>query len=60
MVVVDGYGRLSTDRHELGGLLAHLGAAGVQTVVLRPSGGRRLARLVANLALADVIGTAAL
>jgi hypothetical protein len=27
--------------------------------VLRPSGGRRLARLVANLALADLIGTAA-
>lgn len=58
VVVVDGYGRLSTNRHELGVLLAHLGAVGVQMVVLRPSGGRRLARLVANLALADVIGTA--
>lgn len=58
VVVVDGYGRLSTNRHELGVLLAHLGAVGIQTVVLRPSGGRRLARLVANLALADVIGTA--
>jgi DNA invertase Pin-like site-specific DNA recombinase len=59
VVVVDGYGRLSANRHELRGLLAHLQAVGVQTVVLRPSGGRRLARLVANLALADAIGTAA-
>ncbi len=58
LVVVDGYGRLSANRQELGGLLAHLGAIGLQTVVLRPSRGRRLARLVANLALADVIGTA--
>ena len=59
VVVVDGYGRLSANRHELDGLLAHLGAIGAQAVVLRLSGGRRLARLVANLALADVIGTAA-
>lgn len=59
VVVVDGYGRLSANRNELRGLLAHLQAVGVQTVVLRPSGGRRLARLVANLALADAIGTAA-
>ena len=59
IVVVDGYRRLSASRHERGGLLAHLDAVGVQTVVLHPSGGRRLARLVANLALADVIGTAA-
>ncbi len=59
IVVVDGYGRLSANRHERDGLLAHLGAIGVRAVVLRPSGGRRLAGLVANLALADVIGTAA-
>ncbi len=59
VVVIDDYGRLSANRHELSGLLAHLQAIGVQTVVLRPSGGQRLARLVANLALADVIGTAA-
>lgn len=59
LVVVDGYGRFSANRHELRGLLAHLQAVGVQTVVLRPSGGRRLARLVANVALADAIGTAA-
>jgi hypothetical protein len=32
---------------------------GVRTVVMRLSGGRRLARLFANLALADVIGTSA-
>lgn len=59
VLVVDGYGRLSANRDELGGLLAHLHAIGVQTVVLRPSRGRRLTRLVANLALADAIGTAA-
>lgn len=59
VVVVDGYGRLSTSREELGALLAHLNALGVRTVVLRPAAGRRLARLVANLALADVVGTAA-
>ena len=45
VVVVDGYGRLSANRHELGRLLAHLSAIGVRTVVLRPSGSRRLARL---------------
>jgi hypothetical protein len=59
LVVIDGYGRLSANRLELGALLAQLGALGVQTVVLRPSAGRRLARLVANLALADLVGTAA-
>jgi hypothetical protein len=59
VVVVDGYGRLSANRLELGALLAQLGALGVQTVVLRPSAGRRLARLVASLALADLVGTAA-
>lgn len=42
---------------ELGALPAHLGALGVQTVMLRPSVGRRLARLVANLARADPVGT---
>jgi len=57
-VAVDGYGRLSANQQELGALLAHLNALGVQTLVLRPSGGQHLARLVAGLALADMIGTA--
>jgi DNA invertase Pin-like site-specific DNA recombinase len=59
LVVIDGYGRLSPNRRELDALLAQLGGAGVRVVVLRPSSGRRFARLVANLALADVIGEAA-
>lgn len=52
-------GRLSSDRQELAALLAQLSGAGVRTVVLRPSGARRLARLVASLALADLVGEAA-
>jgi DNA invertase Pin-like site-specific DNA recombinase len=59
LVVVDGYGRLSPNRRELDALLAQLGGAGVRVVILRPSAGRHFARLVANLALADVIGEAA-
>jgi len=59
MVAVDRYGRLSPKRQELRALLAQLGAAGVRVVVLRPSTGRRFALMVANLALADVIGDAA-
>jgi DNA invertase Pin-like site-specific DNA recombinase len=59
VVVVDGYGRLSPSRREQGALLAQLGGAGVRVVVLGPSPGRRLARVVANLALADMIGEAA-
>lgn len=55
LVVVDSYGRLSTDRQELAGLLAQLGGV----VVLQPGVGRRFARLVANLALADLVGEAA-
>jgi DNA invertase Pin-like site-specific DNA recombinase len=56
VVVVDGYGRISPNRHELGAILGHLSSAGVTTVVLRPSAGRRFAKMVANLALADLIG----
>jgi len=56
MVVVDGYGRISPNRHELGAILGHLNSAGVTTVILRPSAGRRFAKIVANLALADLIG----
>jgi hypothetical protein len=58
MVVVDGYGRISPNRHELGAILGHLNSAGVTTVVLRPSAGRRFAKMVANLALADLIDEA--
>lgn len=59
MVVADGYGRLSANHRELQALLAQLGGAGVRVVVLRPAAGRRFARLVANLALADLVGAAA-
>ena len=59
LVVADGYGRLSLDHRELQALLAQLGGAGVRVVVPRPAAGRRFARLVANLALADLVGEAA-
>lgn len=59
MVVVDGYGQLSPSRHDLCWVLDQLAAARVQAVVLRPRRRRRLAKLVANLALADLIGEAA-
>ena len=59
LLAVDGYGRLSPNRRELDALLAQLGGSGVRVMVLRPSAGRRIARLVANLALADMIGEAA-
>ena len=59
LVVVDGYGRLSVNRHELAAILDRLRWAGVGVVVLRPSRGRRLAKLAANLALADLVGEAA-
>lgn len=59
LVVVDGYGRLSPNRRELDALLAQLGGSEVRVVALRPSAGRRLARMVANLAMADAIGEAA-
>ena len=59
LVAVAGYGRLSPNRSEQSALLARLGGAGVRVVVLAPSTGRRLARMVANLALADMIGEAA-
>lgn len=56
VVVVDGSGRLSPDRRELGVIVDQLRWAGVGVVVLRPSGARRLAKVVANLALADLVG----
>ena len=59
LVVVDGYARLSANRYELAAILDRLRWTGVGVVVLRPSRGRRLAKLVANLALADLVGEAA-
>lgn len=59
VVVVDGCARLSVDRRALDALAAHLHAVGVQVAVLRPSAGRRVAKVLANLALADLIGEAA-
>ena len=59
LVVVDGYGRLSANRPELAAILDRLRWAGVSPVVLRLSRGRRLAKVVANLALADLVGEAA-
>lgn len=56
VVVLDSYGRLSPNRRELATILGHLAAAGVTTVVLRPTTGRRFAKAVANLVLADLIG----
>jgi len=51
--------RCSANRHELAAILDRLRWAGVSPVVLRPSRGRRLAKLVANLALADLVGEVA-
>ena len=59
LVVVDSYGRLSANRHERAEIIDRLRWSGVAVVALRPSQGRRLAKLVANLALADLVGEAA-
>lgn len=59
VIAVDSYGRLSANRRELDTLLSQLGGAGVRVVALRPRAARRVARLVANLALADLVGEAA-
>ena len=59
LVVVDSYSRLSANRYELAEIPTRLRWSGVAVVVLRPSGARRLAKLVANLALADLVGEAA-
>lgn len=58
VVVVDGYGQLASDRHDLQGVLAQLAAGGTSVAVV-PSTRRRLARLVADLALADLVVEAA-
>ena len=59
VIAVDSYGRLSANRRELDALISQLGGAGVRVVALRPTAARRVARLVANLALADLVGEAA-
>ncbi|MDA8285158.1 MAG: recombinase family protein [Actinomycetota bacterium] len=59
VVVVDGYCRISPNRRQLASILDQLRWAGVGVVVLEPSAGHRFAKLVANLALADLIGEAA-
>ncbi len=59
LVVVDSYSRLSANRYELAEIIARLRWSGVAVVALRPSRARRLAKLVANLALADLVGEAA-
>jgi hypothetical protein len=56
LVVVDS--RLSPNRSELRVILDHLRAAGVTTIVVRPTARRRFAKAVANFALADVVGEA--
>jgi hypothetical protein len=58
VVVVDGYGRLSPNRSELNMILGHLTAAGLTTIVLRPTVGRRFAKTAANFVLADLLGEA--
>lgn len=58
IVAVDGLARLTADRATREALLSRLASLGVQVVDLRPSGARRLAAVVADLALADLIGEA--
>ena len=59
LVVVDSYCRLSANHDELAEIIDRLRWPGVTVVVLRPSRARRLAKLVADLALADLIGDVA-
>lgn len=58
LVAIDGYGRLSPNRRYVNDVVNHLRAVGTGLVVLRPPAGHRLARTVANLVLADLIGEA--
>ena len=58
LVVVDDYAQLAADRADLRMLLCQLARVGVQVAVARPSAGRRAARLVGNLVLADLVGEA--
>jgi hypothetical protein len=58
VVVVDGPAQISAARRERAGILDQLAASGATIVVVPSSTGRRLAKLVANVALADMIGEA--
>jgi len=58
LMAVDAYDRLSPNRGELAMALDRLHWAGPSIVLLRSSTGRRLAKLVANLALAGLRGGA--
>ncbi len=58
LVVVDGYAQLAAARDDLRALLGQLASMGVQVAVAQPSAGRRAARLVGNLVLADLVGEA--
>jgi hypothetical protein len=58
LVVVDSYAQLAADRADLRVLLGQLAQGGVQVAVVPPSAGRRAARLVGNLVLADLVGEA--
>ncbi|MGH7912024.1 MAG: recombinase family protein [Candidatus Dormibacteraceae bacterium] len=59
VVVVDGCRRLAPSRRERDAIVEALGGYGVSVVVLRPQLGRRAARALAEVALADLIGEAA-
>jgi hypothetical protein len=58
LVVVDDYAQLAADRADLRALLGQLAQVGVQVTAVQPSVGRRAARLVGNLGLADLVGEA--
>ena len=58
LVAVEGSGRISPNRRDFDDVVNHLRTAGTGFMVLRPAGGQRLARKVANFVLADLIGEA--
>jgi|SRR5579875_586876 len=59
LVALDGLARLAPERTTRESLLPHLASLGVRVVDLHPSAARRFAAVVADLALADMIGEAA-
>lgn len=58
LLVVDGYAQLAADGADVRALLGQLASVGVQVAVAQSSAGRRAARLVGNLVLADLVGEA--